>query len=110
MDLRHLRAFSPPRPALGAVDLLVTRRVSEGLQSAPRLRVGLPSRGTSVPLVTPWARRLIFTDISQHARTEIPMNLCDPSAFSPPRPASGRGEQDQKVWVKMRHSTHAIRL
>ena len=31
--------------------------VSEGLQSAPRLRVGLPLRGTSVPLVNPFARR-----------------------------------------------------
>jgi hypothetical protein len=27
--------------------------------------------------------------ISQHARLEIPMNLRDPSAFSPPLPASG---------------------
>ena len=65
-----------------------TRRVSEELQSAPRLRVGLPSRGTSVSLVNRWARRLIFTHISPHARLEIPMNLRDPSAFSPPRPAS----------------------
>jgi hypothetical protein len=35
-----------------------------------------------------------FFDISQHARLEIPMDLRDPIAFSPPRPASaasGRG-------------------
>ena len=43
---------------------------------------------------------VIFTHISQHARLEIPRDLGDPSAFSPPRPASmstGRGEQDQKM-------------
>ncbi len=37
---------------------------------------------------------LIITHISQHAKLEIPMNLRDPSEFSPPRPASaasGRG-------------------
>ena len=32
-------------------------------------------------------RALIFTHISQHARLEIPMDLRDPRAFSPPRPA-----------------------
>ena len=34
---------------------------------------------------------LIFTHISEHARLEIPMDLRDLRAFSPPRPASGRG-------------------
>ena len=38
-----------------------------------------------------WASRLIFTHNSQHARLEIPMDLPDLRAFSPPRPASGRG-------------------
>jgi len=38
-------------------------------------------------IVNPWARRLIFTHISQHARLEIPMDLPDPSDFSPPLPA-----------------------
>ena len=33
---------------------------------------------------------LIFTHISEHARLEIPMDLGDLRAFSPPRPASGR--------------------
>ncbi len=32
----------------------------EGLHSAPRLRAGLPSRGTSIPLVNPRARRKKF--------------------------------------------------
>ena len=37
--------------------------------------------------------RLIFTHISEHARLEIPMDLRDLRAFSPPRPASPlRGE------------------
>jgi hypothetical protein len=35
MDLRDLRAFSPPRPASETADLIPTRRVSEG-RSAPR--------------------------------------------------------------------------
>ena len=39
----------------------------------------------------PWARALIFNHISEHARLEIPMDLRDLPAFSPPRPASGRG-------------------
>ena len=39
-----------------------------------------------------WASRLIFTHISQHVRLEIPMDLRDPSALSPPRPGTpGRG-------------------
>ena len=52
---------------------------------------GLPSRGTR-SLVNPWARRLIFTHKLQHARLEIPMNLHDLRAFSPPRPASGTAD------------------
>ena len=36
---------------------------------------------------------LILTHISEHARLEIPMDLRDLRAFSPPRPASERGER-----------------
>jgi len=39
------------------------------------------------------ATTLILSHISQHARLEIPMDLRDPIAFSPPRPASGKGTQ-----------------
>ena len=34
------------------------------------------------------AASLIFTHISEHAKLEIPMDLRDLRAFSPPRPAS----------------------
>ena len=33
-----------------------------------------------------WAACLIVTHNSQQAKLEIPMDLLDPSAFSPPRP------------------------
>jgi hypothetical protein len=36
----------------------------------------------------PKAIGLIFTNMSQHARPEIPMDLRDPSEFPPPLPAS----------------------
>jgi len=39
-----------------------------------------------------WASRINFTNISEHARLEIPMDLRDQRAFSPPRPASGRAD------------------
>jgi len=34
-----------------------------------------------------WDEALIFTHISQHAGLEIPMDLRDPSTFSPTLPA-----------------------
>ena len=41
---------------------------------------------------------LIFTHISQHARLEIPMNLREPIAFSPPRPETrARGARSKDV-------------
>ncbi len=57
---------------------IIARYVSEGLQAKPRLRVGLPSRGTSVPLVNPWARR------------ETPMPLSNTPSHNPLKKRAGK--------------------
>ena len=66
-------------------------------------------------MMNPWARRLIFTHNSQHARLEIPMDLRDPIAFSPPRHETrARGARSKDVGkhegITPRHSMHAIWL
>jgi len=58
-------------------------------------------------------RCLIFTHISQHARLEIPMDLRDLRAFSPPRPEYGaRGARSKDVGKDRRdaHATFAVSL
>ncbi len=58
-------------------------------------------------------RCLIFTHISEHARLEIPMDLRDLRAFSPPRAEYGaRGARSKDVGKDGRdaHATFAVLL
>ena len=85
MDLRDLRAFSPPLPASGRGGRGVRGRA---LTWKPPVQLFVYNSETQLGI-----EFTIKKPIKTQCKTPHPQPLS---------PSTGRGEQDQKMWVKMR--------